>query len=144
MKTEIAYLWNKIDGYRDKEENILDIFIDAELAFLIAIADEYKDQKKQVLEDRLLDIQSLMKETPFFRFNIYELDYWIHELKENTYWRDTITINDKEIKREKIKEWCNQTYNTLRYYLLSTGIVDLDIGESGKQPSDVEEMVKNE
>ncbi|KKM97915.1 hypothetical protein LCGC14_1163290 [marine sediment metagenome] len=133
MKGEIAYLWNKIDGYKDKEENILDIFIDAELAFLIAIDDEHKDQKKEVLQDKLIQIQSKMKKTPF-GFDIYELDYWIHELKENSYWRDTITINDKKIEREQLKEWCYESYNTLRYFLLSTGVVDLDIGASGKQP----------
>lgn len=133
MKPEIAHLWNKIDNYPDKEENMLDIFLDAELAFLTAI-DDVKGKKKTELEGKLVDIQDLMKETPFFKFDIWELDYWIKELKESTYWRDKIHINNKQIQRIDIKKWCNTTYNTLRYFLLSTGVVDLGIGDSGKQP----------
>ena len=50
MKNEIAYLWNKIDNYQDKEEYILDIFMDAELAFQIAIDDMKDEKKKEILE----------------------------------------------------------------------------------------------
>ena len=136
MKPEIAHLWNKIDNYPDKEESILNIFDDAELAFLIAIADMKDEKKKKVLEEKLVDIQDLMAETPFFDYDIYELHYWIEELKTNTYWRDKIEINNRQIQRTQIKEWCHETYNTLRYYLLSTGVVDFNIGQSGEQPEE--------
>ena len=137
MKQEIAYLWNKIDAYQDKEQDILNIFIDAELAFLIAIDDAEDPKKKEILEDKLSQIQDMMKQTPFFNWDLYELNYWINELKDSTYWRDTITINNKRIERTRIKQWCLETYNTLRYFLLSTGVVDLGIGASGKQPEEV-------
>lgn len=134
MKPEIAHLWNKIDNYSDKEMDILNIFDDAELAFLSAIDDTADKQKLEVYNDKLSQIQELMAKTPFFDYDIYELHEWIQELKANTYWRDKVEIDNKKIQRTEIKKWCHTTYNTLRYFLLSTGVVDLNIGESGKQP----------
>lgn len=139
MKPEITHLWNKIDNYPDKEMDILNIFDDAELAFLSAIDDTNDKTKLELYNDKLSQIQELMAKTPFFDYDIYELHEWIQELKTNTYWRDKIEIDNKKIQRTDIKKWCHTTYNTLRLFLLSTGIVDLGIGESGKQPSDVEE-----
>ena len=135
LKAEIAHLWNKIDTYPDKELDILNIFNDSELAFLIAMDNAPNKAKKNLYVERLGQIQALMKKTPF-GYNIYELHYWIQEFRENTFWRDNITINGKHISRTKINKWCNDTYNILRYYLLSTGVVDLNIGESGKQPEE--------
>ena len=133
MKAEIAHLWSKIDSYNDAELDILNIFNDAELAFLIAIDNESNAKKKEDYGLKLVEIQSLMKKTPI-GYDIYELHSWIEEFHNNTFWRDNIKINGKKISRHKIKKWCNDSYNTLRFYLISTGVVDLNIGESGKQP----------
>ena len=139
LKVEIQLLWSQINAYPDKEQHILDIFNDSELAFLIAMDDETDAKKKEDIELKLGKIQSLMQKTTFLDYDIYEFHYWIEELNNNTYWRDKIEINGKKIERKEIKKWCNKVYNTLRYYLLSTGVVDLNIGASGNQPSDVEE-----
>ncbi len=135
MKAEIGHLWNKIDNYPDKELDILNIFNDSELAFLIAIDHEANTKKLEDYKIKLAQIQSLMKQTPF-GYNIYELHLWIEEFKQNTYWRDNIMVDSKNLSRKEIKKWCNNTYNTLRYYLISTGVVDLNIGESGQQPKE--------
>ncbi len=139
MRAEIAHLWSKIDSYPDKELDILNIFNDSELAFLIAIDHESNPEKKKDYAIKLAQIQSLMKKTPL-GYDIYELHSWIQEFQNNTFWRDNIKINDKKISRKKIKKWCNDAYNTLRYYLLSAGVVDLNIGESGTQPKDEEKQ----
>lgn len=135
MRLEIAHLWNKIDSYQDKEMDILNIFNDAELAFLIARDNEENSKKLDRINEKLNEITTLMAETPF-GFNIFELHSWIEEFKLATYWRDNLKINGKIIKRKEIKKWCYEVYNTLRYYLLSTGVVDLNIGESGQLPEE--------
>ena len=80
MKQEIIHLWNKIDGYEDKESDILNIFNDAELAFLIAIDNETNEKKLKECNIRLGEIKSLMKETPI-GYDIWELHSWIEEFK---------------------------------------------------------------
>ena len=135
MKQEIIHLWNKIDNYEDKEIDILNIFNDAELAFLIAIDNQENEKKLKEYKTKLGEIKSLMQETPF-GFDIWQLHSWIEEFKFATYWRDNLKIDGIPIKRKEIKKWCYEVYNTLRYYLLSTGAVDLNIGESGKQPEE--------
>lgn len=135
LRREVEHLWNKIDTYPDKELDILNIFNDSELAFLITIDNEIKPEKLIECNTKLAQIQGLMQKTPF-GMDIYELHSWIVEFRNNTYWRDYIQIEGKAISRKKIKKWCYDSYNILRYYLISAGVVDLNIGASGKQPEE--------
>ena len=132
MNAAIQFLWGKIDGYKDKEESILDIYLDAKLAIEIALGEATTGKETQLLKT-LEELKEIAEKTPFNDYNIYELHNWIIELKENTYWRDYIKIQDEKISRTEIKKWCNETYNEIRALLLATNLIDLNIGSSGKQ-----------
>ncbi len=137
---EVAYLWQKIDSYENKVLDILEIFEDGQLAFKLLLNDSNLNaEKRKLTNQHLEEIEKLMEKTPFLDFDLYTLSFWIKELNDCAYWRDKITIDGKKIKQTELKKWCHKAYNELRFHLLSTGLIDLNIGESGIQPKEEED-----
>lgn len=132
---QLDYLFEKIENYKNRTDDIINIFLDAELAYKLAIENEENPDKKRLFEKKLNNLVDYKEKTGFNGMDLYELKECYREISKRSF-RHKITFQGEHISKLKIIEYFDRLYQNIRYDLMNSVFITYQTGTSGKQPTD--------